>query len=375
MDELDALASVTQDARTSGLTPLFYAVMAGRVDIAETLLDQGAQVNTLVKLNRPELTIAKGCNELHYAVWFQHGPVVTRQMVQLLIRHGIDTRKAMPGLGIQPIMGAAVAGHLDALEALIDHDETLGLERDFVGFPVYMVPSNAPNGKMALEFMRARYLEQFAAVKGRLSPFGMTYAAHSIGSAGHVDIAKMLSDELGEPINAAGPVKGTKAKIMTSSRARCGVAAQQESLFVDGDARVGPLSDGDVLRRDDVQPRRARGVARARRRRQPTERQEADGAAARGGSLWARDDLREAARGGRRCDAQGLARPHAHRLGAAEQARRGHAAPAGCAPQLDRTRGELQRAACSTRRRRRSKGAVEHRASKRRRRWRRIHGS
>ena len=133
-------------------------------------------------------------------------------MVQLLIRHG--TRKAMPGLGIQPIMGAAVAGHLDALEALIDHDETLGLE-DF-GFPVYMVPSNAPNGKMALEFMRARYLEQFAAVKGRLSPFGMTYAAHSIGSAGHVDIAKMLLDELGEPINAAGPVKGTKAKIMTS---------------------------------------------------------------------------------------------------------------------------------------------------------------
>ena len=78
-----------RDGSAKGLTPLFFAILANRVELVEPLLQQGAEINRPVKHNDPELTLVKGASLLCYACWFG----ASRMVIELLLKAG---RKPAP---------------------------------------------------------------------------------------------------------------------------------------------------------------------------------------------------------------------------------------------------------------------------------------
>ena len=100
---LDAEAN---DVRDQGITALHEACRNGHTEIAEVLIQNGAQVNVTSSLGR---------TPIHFAAYKGHvGPV------RVLLEHGADIHKR--GLdGRTPLHDAALMGHTDIAFALLEH--------------------------------------------------------------------------------------------------------------------------------------------------------------------------------------------------------------------------------------------------------------
>jgi len=70
----------------SGLTPLYFAVLAGRKDIVAALLERRADLHARCKIDVPKLTVVKGMNILGAACNYTDDA----ELVQMLIQRGAD---------------------------------------------------------------------------------------------------------------------------------------------------------------------------------------------------------------------------------------------------------------------------------------------
>ena len=95
-------SSVTEDEASTGLSPLFYAVYAGRVDLVAQLLDAGADLSVCAKKDYPEFMIIAnihppprgGVGQCVLAMLSYN--LDSSEMFQLLTSRGADPRFNAP---------------------------------------------------------------------------------------------------------------------------------------------------------------------------------------------------------------------------------------------------------------------------------------
>lgn len=106
-------------ADDGGPSPLHFAVLAGRVDLAAALLDSGADVNARLRRGFGEFEgFHRGSSPLKFAMLLTHDRALAASMVRLLVG-----RRADPGqrdaIGSVPMHYAAGMNSLGAIDALL----------------------------------------------------------------------------------------------------------------------------------------------------------------------------------------------------------------------------------------------------------------
>lgn len=205
--------SSVHDGRKTGLTPLYYAVVAGRADLAEALLQRGAEVERLTRVNDPEKTIVKGGNLLAYACYFGRsrdgsdvGVAADREMVQVLLKHGANPRRNILPLKMNSMHIAVIGGNIGAAMALIDHDRELICLKSGLGLdPAWVGVLGAPSGRMMFDHVLARYPEELPRwLRGKLyNDMGCSRVADTCNINGPHHDNLLAALELGLPVNAA----------------------------------------------------------------------------------------------------------------------------------------------------------------------------
>jgi len=115
-----SFTSPTQ-ADSFGWAPLTYAVIEGRVDVAEELLDAGADVEAPLQKDYPPLWAMKGATNLVLSAWFEgNGP-----MIQLLLSRGADATRRCGAMKHSALGWACSFSNTENAEALIEAEPRL----------------------------------------------------------------------------------------------------------------------------------------------------------------------------------------------------------------------------------------------------------
>ena len=131
-------STVTDEERTSGLSPLRFAVVSNRADLVEELLARGADVECLVasaqRLKESRLSpsaqwlFLPGHSILMTACTFTggDGQAASAEVVRALLRRGANPRKveSNPPFG-HPFLAACVGSKLHLIPVLLEADATL----------------------------------------------------------------------------------------------------------------------------------------------------------------------------------------------------------------------------------------------------------
>jgi ankyrin repeat protein len=189
--------------RGSGVTPLYYAILAGRTDLINELLDRGAPLSVTCKKNVPAFGIMQGAFPLVVAaVTARDGAVI-----ELLLRRGADPRQKMQPLGDSALLAATICGNAEGVRALMRHDATLADEPGYIGArPFFQIWATGHPAMFAT--LRHEYPRQLEATvrtldTARLGGFGLN--AYAIANnAAHRELLGATLD-LGEPIDRYTP--------------------------------------------------------------------------------------------------------------------------------------------------------------------------
>ena len=109
------------DGGSSGWTPLRFAVLAGRVDLAGELLSKGVDVESMMSRATNEWGMPKGSTVLHLASYVRNDA----KMVQLLLSHGADPRRVDKAAGFSALHFACCYGRFANITKLIECDHLL----------------------------------------------------------------------------------------------------------------------------------------------------------------------------------------------------------------------------------------------------------
>ena len=193
-----------KDTARNGLTPLHFAVMTGRAELVEALLDRGAAVGSAAKSNEPHITVMKLATPLSLAVSYARDA----NIIELLLSRGADPLQAVTFTGSTCVHFAMLADNMVALRALVRHDPSL-----------IRAQNRMKMGPIALGTMTARLnfyrtlseefpVEVLAAFRGHDPNAGMSLMNNAIvnGSA-TVGILEMILDA-GVPVDQCGQGKG-----------------------------------------------------------------------------------------------------------------------------------------------------------------------
>ena len=112
--------SATDDARSTGVTPLHFAIMTGRVGLVSMLLDRGAPIECASKLEDRRCQIGKGCTPLTTAAQYARDGTI----IELLLRRGAESKR-VDQFGNNALHWAFIAGNVEGMRALMRHDVTL----------------------------------------------------------------------------------------------------------------------------------------------------------------------------------------------------------------------------------------------------------
>ena len=176
----------------SGLTPLFFAVLAGRKDIVAALLERHADLHAVCKIDIPRLSFVKGCTLLGAACFLTDDA----ELVQMLIRHGADpTTPADSKFADSCLSFAFSMSNLKVAKFLIEHDRTLLDQRNNMNcLPVV-------NLFMMGKLESARFIKEHCPevlVKLAQQPaeqWGQSVITSAIvNNAGSLEVLKMLLD-------------------------------------------------------------------------------------------------------------------------------------------------------------------------------------
>ena len=119
-----------------GLTPLHFAVIAQRVDIARALLDRGADVESPLHASYANFELLRGWTVLQHACCYRDNP----QLVALLLERKADPRRTTTrghGAGLAALSYACMRPHTRTILSLLQHDISLA-------YPDEGPSSNAP---------------------------------------------------------------------------------------------------------------------------------------------------------------------------------------------------------------------------------------
>lgn len=205
-------SSPTEDEQTTGYSPLLFAVLGDRVDLASQLLDLGADLNVRLKgRNRVEFWISKnpaekgciGADLFMVQSYLCDNP----EMVQLLVSRGATIRRNVPASYLDNACIYGRPGNLDALLAL---DPTLvdmcsdmaGMNVDYPLSYILFAGQQATYQHMLTRYpdVMKRYLERGTA--GPTSGLS-TAAICCMGPGQNVDILKWII-ESGVDVNWVG---------------------------------------------------------------------------------------------------------------------------------------------------------------------------
>jgi len=150
-------STANDDARSTGLTPLIFAVMTGRADLVEALIDLGASTECVSKVAEPSLQIEKGSTALSVAACVFR--ILTRAplpspatkarafesharramardgtIIELLLRHGADPRRRIGPFGLSALFHAVAHNNIHSVRAFMRHDKTLAAFTSYAGY-------------------------------------------------------------------------------------------------------------------------------------------------------------------------------------------------------------------------------------------------
>ena len=181
-----------RDGAKSGLTPLRYAAHAGRVDLAEWLLELGADVEAPLRAANPQFNRSK-----HQAILCSTAMHIDcPEMIALLLQHGADPRRKVdPNTGSAPLHVACGAGHRGNIAALLAHDPSLV----FVDGSVAMTPFTYAPMLGHIEFLpwfKAEFPEGFERMLAQgASTLGHGLCGSIVACSGSVEALDALLDE------------------------------------------------------------------------------------------------------------------------------------------------------------------------------------
>jgi ankyrin repeat protein len=164
-------------ARSDGCTPLHIAALSGDSDIAQLLLDAGADPNRLASQN----TALPHATPLHLAAHFGHSDIA-----QLLLDAGADPN--IPNAAtVTPLQLAAWNGHLDVVRALIANGADLEAADPYEGVQNTALRLAAWQGHLGVvQALIAKGADLEPADSSGRTP--LLFAAHD----GHIEVVRVL---------------------------------------------------------------------------------------------------------------------------------------------------------------------------------------
>ena len=194
-------------SRGTGVTPLYYAIMAGRADLVDTLLERGAKMDCNCKRNVPAWGIMQGALPLVAAASFARDGSV----IAVLLHYGANPRQRFSPLGDNALLAATIVGNVEGVRALMRHDATLADEPLGLGCQPFFQLWATGHPRM-FETLRNEYPRQLETTvrnldTARLGGFGLCGYAIA-NNAAHLDLLTATL-EMGEPVDRYSPkVKG-----------------------------------------------------------------------------------------------------------------------------------------------------------------------
>ncbi|XP_003785845.1 2-5A-dependent ribonuclease [Otolemur garnettii] len=205
----DACCSSSRPATMDDNHSLIKAVKERDVELVQQLLERGADVNFQEEEG--------GWTPLHNAVQINR-----EDLVDLLLGHGADPCLRKKN-GATPFIIAAIVGNVKLLDLFLSKGADVN-ECDFHGFTAFM--EAAEYGRVeALRFLHGRGAEVNLSRKTkkdqeRLKKGGAT-ALMGAAEMGHVDIVRILLDEMGADVNAQDNMgRNALIRALMSSRDR-----------------------------------------------------------------------------------------------------------------------------------------------------------
>ena len=170
-----------------GWSPLRYAVMEGREDIARALLDAGADVNVRLKAHDPALCGEKGANIFGYAFYF----AANQPVIRVLVEHGAKCQAIAAGTTMlfYPYTFGDV-GNLEVLHELVPHS-LCSHAMPGMGAIAYFSLSLWFAKRPAVEWLLERFPEQIAD-ESTGWPLGVLAAA--LSGHGYSDVLDLVLD-------------------------------------------------------------------------------------------------------------------------------------------------------------------------------------
>ena len=169
-----------------GWSPLRYAVMEGREDIARALLDAGADVNVRLKAHYPALCGEKGANCFGYAFYF----AANEPVIRLLVERGADWRVTSAGTTMlrHPYAFGDV-GNLEVLHELVPHSPSLPavfpLGGSYFAFALWVAK------RPAVEWLLTRFPEQ---IRDETTGWPHGVIALALFRHGYPDVLELVLD-------------------------------------------------------------------------------------------------------------------------------------------------------------------------------------
>ena len=195
--------SATDNVEGSGHTPLHFAVAAGRADLCEALLDQGAPIDCGYVREAPHFTMLKGHTPLAVAGEYARDSTI----IDLLLRRGADPRQHIDEYGLTALHFTCVCGNVNGIRALCAHDATLLEVRNGHGELPFAL-ATCFTGRGLLETLQDEFRKYFDAIittQDVPMGLGMSLCSVAIGNgSAPLELLKMILDE-GEPVDCYAP--------------------------------------------------------------------------------------------------------------------------------------------------------------------------
>jgi ankyrin repeat protein len=224
-----------KDGAKTGMTPLRFAVIAGRADLCKELLEQGADIEAPLKKKHSVFKWMKGQTILHSAAGIATSTTDeahnanSKEIVRLLLEHGADPFKRAGDQGTTPLMIAEVVGNLAAIDLIMEHA------------PLVVTTPIAKFGQMVWEMwavfgghprvfahLLQKYPERMAAAVSSSHAgdrFGMSLVVHLLNNAADVATLEALldagcttdgiqRDAKGKPVGPAGRATAGDIKML-----------------------------------------------------------------------------------------------------------------------------------------------------------------
>lgn len=190
------------DSKSSGLTPLLFAVVSGRCDVVSALLDAGASINLPLRQAQPRFYLERCATPLIAACRNQDSPA----LVKLLLSRGANPRAGTALSGINAFTAACSQGHVGNIQVLLEHDPGLAAIPMTGGImPIECAVSNAR--VQAFEHLIERLdAKESSKVIGATTEMGVSIAAVAVSLTGELSSLESVLRS-GVDVNNSGTVR------------------------------------------------------------------------------------------------------------------------------------------------------------------------